>query len=56
MEIKFWDKEKKEYDNQNNYYVCEDGQAMELYGGMDASLEIVTHIEPHFYINGERVA
>lgn len=56
MEIKFWDKHQNRYDTINTYFVSENGVAMELFGGMDASLEPVDHIDAHFYLNNERIA
>lgn len=55
--IKFWDKEKKIYDETKNYVVNEAGSPWHVYGGMDAQLdEVDDFIEPHFYKDGERIA
>lgn len=64
MEIKFWDVNKKEYDNYNRY-VIEDMNVYKLdtsrlgYYDLqeDEVLEFVgDEIEPHFYLNGKRIA
>lgn len=54
MEIKFWDKEKQEYDNERYYKIDSD---LQVFGFDRFNMEFNDKaIEPHFYLNGERVA
>ena len=54
MEIKFWDKEKQEYEERQTYYVNSDGAACIIGHGIEEFQ--FENIEPHFYIDGERIA
>ena len=58
MEIKFWDKVKCEYNVYNDYYLNEylnvyEEDITDYYG---STFELRKGIEPHFYVNGKRVA
>ena len=56
MEIKYWNKEKEQYeiDDKNLYFVNNDGMVVRHVA--IGEIRRCSKIEPHFYINGGRVA
>lgn len=54
MEIKFWDLNTEEYVNGSKFMI-NDSLGVYEDEGYDG-MYICNHIEPHFYLNGERVA
>lgn len=56
--IRFWNNTRKQYEDKWGYFVGEDGVyecvGSDYYG--DACIQKIEYIEPHFFVNGERIA